>query len=251
MKNFLKGLGLAALSVLTLASCQKEEDGFSKVEKKEETQKVFVKEVAFADLYPGVKSTPKKFGPPTPPSTVTDTYPTHFGQPAVTYKTRIIGNQEWIIEDWKNDCVDQDANAELGVYESPYYSGEQYYEWERILLSTSQETYDKWVFSKPGFHIPTKEDIRELVDYLGNDGNAIAQSLDLKAYNDYWSGDPFNEFLRSPKSTMQFWVNDQASPNREKGCGVVLTVDPSRSVVYGYTNIPTLAIRVRFVRNIK
>ncbi len=195
-----------------------------------------------------------KFGPPVLTSNVTDNYPTHFGKEAKVYKTIILGKQEWIMGYWENDCVDQEPTAESGVYKSPNYTtNAQYYEWAAILENTTQETWDTYVFDKPGFHIPTNEDMRTVYKYLGEDFTKFYEKLKLPAYSDHWVGDPFNKFLDSGNSIGGFWVRNDNDPNKVEGCGIVCRPSDSdnKKYAFAYTNISNLGVRVVLLRNIK
>jgi len=249
MNKIFKLFASIAIVGLVFAGCQKEEE---QTRQENTTAKdVIFKEIPYEVANPNYKPNYLKFGVPTPSSTATDVLPTFYDKNSITYKTRIIGSQEWLIEDWTDDCIDGDANNEIGAYTSPYYPNEGlYYEWEGIMNPTPQYIWDNYVFmNKHGFHVPTEADINTLISELGST-TFLAQKLGLNFFDDYWAGYPFNKFLKSLEEASYIWLDAPNDPSRVDGCGVLLKVKADGSIAYFYTNMKRLGTRVRLVRNL-
>jgi hypothetical protein len=225
MKNFIKLFTLAISLAVLGSACQKEEQNAEP--QQNETREVFAE-----------KSYPQKKGPiyQRPGSVVVKN---DMGELSIVHSTKKVKGtnllQEWLYVDlhspafWSYSNQPNDPDGITNGY---------YYEWLPNFGDMTQTDWNDYV-DESGFHIPTLDDINRLAAALGSTSK-IRKFLNL---------DYDGTSLNYTNGQANMWVQlNGAYP----GCGVIGQWRSSESdnFYYVFTNIPTLGVNVRLVRNI-
>lgn len=155
--------------------------------------------------------------------------------------------QEWIFVDLKTDgFIDNwtQAGDDDGINHGMYY------EWYDNFHDMTQANWDQIIFDEDfnnisGFHIPTQNDINKLAQIIGSTSkirNFLKLGYDgAKNYVPDYSTD-----------FAAMWVNKPGDPNIVAGCGVFGQWQRNQNdhFYYFYTNIQTLGVNVRLVRDL-
>lgn len=239
MKNVFKLLAAFVFLAAFLTGCEKEQE-ISEPAQKE-------KIIAYKNANPDYVPNYKKDMIITEEGAVTDRY-------SHVYRTLIIGNQEWLLEDLYGTRTlfpskiiypgDVTTTQNAGINHGCYYR------WPSVIDGTTQAQWD-YLFTlivapytiSSGFHVPTPNDMNTLVASLGL-SEFIPEYLELQADGWYHT----SQWWGSTSSA--FWLSDNSNPNRVAGCGVFAQFDSTNNLWYTFTNIPLLCTNVRLVRSI-
>lgn len=158
------------------------------------------------------------------------------------YKTTIIADQVWMIENLRTTVNPQGASIENFVYDHNEEHAETYgrlYTWN-VAMNDSTLSESQGI-CPDGWHVPTNEDWTLLIDNISTADKEIPnikRALDLKYAGFYNNG--FNNL----DASVSFWTSTQSSDNAWK-----VYFNKSLSKAFRYHEKKSNAISIRCVKN--